>query len=163
MSRMKTFRTYLILFLLLYVFVSFMSYEFVKSTLTDMKNYQIEAENLKIEVVEAKSSKVSGYVKGKIKNTSNNITETLYMKIELISNTGNIITSKYVDISNMKPEEEREFNTKFNAENIESFKITTIESNSITEADHKFKVKIMEVVSSGVIVLTALKFLRFLI
>lgn len=163
MSRMKTFRTYLILFLLLYVFVSFMSYEFVKSTLTDMKNYQIEAENLKIEVVEAKSSKVSGYVKGTIKNTSNNITETLYMKIELISNTGNIITSKYVDISNMQPEEEREFNTKFNAENIESFKITTIESNSITEADHKFKVKIMEVVSSGVIVLTALKFLRFLI
>lgn len=163
MSRMKTFRTYLILFLLFYVFVSFMSYEFVKSTLTDMKDYQIEAENLKIEVAEAKSSKVSGYVKGKIKNTSNNITETLYIKIELISNTGNIITSKYVDVSNMQPEEEREFNTKFNAENIESFKITTSENSDITKTNPKFKIKIMEVVSSGVIVLTALKFLRFLI
>ena len=63
MGRMKTFRTYLILFLLFYVFVSFMSYGFIKSTLIDMTGYEINVENPRVEILEAKSSRVSGYVK----------------------------------------------------------------------------------------------------
>lgn len=163
MGRMKTFRTYLILFLLFYVFVSFMSYEFIKSTLIDMTGYEINIENPKVEILEAKSSRVSGYVKGKVKNTSSEITGTEYLKIELISKTGNVITSKYVDISDMQPGDEREFNTKFNAENIESFKISTSETSDITQTNPKFKVKAMEAVSSLFIVLTSIKVLRFLI
>lgn len=163
MSRMKTFRTYLILFILFYIFVSFMSYGFIKSTYSNMDTYQINVESPKIVIQEAKSSKVSGYIKGIIQNNTNEKLGNEYLKFELVSQTGNIITSKYVDISGIEPGEQKEFSVKFNAENIVTFNTSISDTDEITQTDPQFKVKLMEVVSAGLIVLTAIKVLRFFI
>ena len=134
MSRMKTFRTYLIIFLLFYVFVSFMSYGFIRSTLSNMKVDNIEFGSPKIIINEAKSSRVHGYVKGTIKNnTEEAFGENTYIKFDFISKTGNVITSKYVDASNMQPNEEKEFDVRFNAENIIETNLFLVNSNEITD------------------------------
>ena len=163
MSRMKTFGTYLILFLLFYIFVSFMSYGFIKSTLSDMSGYQINVESPKVIIEEAKSSRVSGYIKGTIQNDINETFNNKYLKFDLVSQSGNVITSKYVDISDLEPGEQKEFNVKFNAENIETFNISISDTNSIAETSPEFKIKLMEVVSAALIVFTSVKVLSFLI
>lgn len=126
MSRMKTFGKYLILFLTFYIFVNFMSYELVKASYKNIE-YKIQENELEINVEEAKASRESGKVKGKIKNITNNTLQNKYIKVEFISETGKIITCQYVDINQLKPEEQKEFTVRFRAENIKKINIDIVD------------------------------------
>lgn len=133
MARMKTFTKYLILFLLLYVFVSFMAYWYMRSTLVPIQDYKIEFENPNIKIEEAKASRVNGYVKGIIKNDTNEKITNKYIKIDFISGQGNVILSKYIDIANLESGEQQDFNIQFNAENIKSFKLYFTDEKPIND------------------------------
>lgn len=127
MSRMKTFGKYLILFLAFYIFVNFMSYELVKSTYVDIE-YNIQPNDLEIIIEEAKAARESGKIKGKVKNNTAETLQNKYIKIDFVSESGNIITSKYVDIKGLKAGEEKEINLRFKAENIKSLNINVVEN-----------------------------------
>lgn len=162
MDRMKTFRTYLILFILFYIYVSIMSYFFVKSTYYDME-YLINIESPKVVLNEVKSSRVSGYIEGVIENNTETTFEKGYVRFELISKTGNTITNKYIDISNIKPGDKKEFNIKFHAENIVRCNIDYVEENETLKIDSKFKASALEFISAAAIILTSIKFLKFIL
>ena len=134
MDRMKTFGRYLIIFILFYVFVSFASYGFIRSTLSNMEISNNEMESPEVTIEEAKSSRVHGYVKGTVKNnTEETYGDNTYIKYDFISNKGNIITSKYLDVSNMKPGDTKDFNVRFNAENIAKTSMSLVNSNEIID------------------------------
>ena len=160
MDRMKTFRTYLILFILFYIYVSVISYFLVKSTYYDME-YQLSVDSPKVIVNEAKVSRVSGYIEGVIENNTEETFNNGYIKFELISDKETSIIDKYVDISNLKPGEKKEFSVKFNAENIIKCNISFSEENEMLKANTKFKADAKEIISVAVIVLTAFKLLKF--
>ena len=160
MDRMKTFRTYLILFILFYIYVSIMSYFLVKSTYYDME-YSININSPKVVISEAKVSRVSGYIDGVIENNTEETYTKGYIKFELISDRGTAIMDKYVELNNIKPGETKEFSVKFNAENIEKCNVSFSEENELLKANTKFKADAKEVISVAIIVLTSLKLLKF--
>ena len=122
MSRMKTFGKYLILFILFFIFTNVMSYELAKSNLIPIASYSVEFQNPDIIIEEANASKVNGYIKGKIKVSDKEI-EKKYIRIDLISKNGNIILSKYIDVSDLKVNQQKEFYIDFKAENIKEFRM----------------------------------------
>ena len=156
MKRMKTFTKYLILFLLFYAFVSFMSYEYVKSSLIPIAEYKIEFASPSVEIREAKTSRVNGYIEGTISNNTNEPIEYKYIKIDLISGQNNVITTRYIDISDLKQNNKMDFNVKFNAENIKSFKMYLTDNKELTDSQIN-KSEIKNILSAAFLVFLIIK------
>lgn len=137
MSRMKTFFTYLILLLLFYVFSSVIGYMFVRSTVKDIREDEIAFQNPAISISEAKASRVHASIKGKIKSEENQDIQFKYVKIDMISKMGNVVSSKYIDVSDIAKGGEMEFSVKTNAENIEKYRMSLTDINDTNEVEVK--------------------------
>lgn len=105
MSRMKTFLIYLLIFVGFFVLSDFLinvslnaSYKTIgrKDNLSQVVMYQAEA------------TKVNVRLKGTIKNSVDNPINKKYVRFDIYSNRDNIIGTRYIDISDLKENEERE-------------------------------------------------------
>ena len=74
MSRLKTFGKYLLMFVAFYIFVTVASIGFIKGTYETMEQNVYSSDEIQIEVDEAKSTFVNGYVKGKLNPGHNEYT-----------------------------------------------------------------------------------------
>ncbi len=151
MSRMKTFITYLILFLLFYVFTSVISYVLVRSTIKDLPEGEIAFQNPAISISEAKASKVHATIKGKIKSEENQDIQFKYIRIDMISKLGNVVSTKYIDVSDIANGGEKEFSIKTNSENVEKYKMSLTDINETNETETKFH-EISEVLIGALLV-----------
>ncbi|MGN1327289.1 MAG: hypothetical protein ACI4VQ_04375, partial [Clostridia bacterium] len=127
MSRLKTFRTYLILFVLFYIFVSVMSVGFIKGTYKKMEGNIQKVESLSVDVSDAQSTMVNGYIVGTLTNNTQNNTILKYVKIDFISSRENKILTKYIKVDELKSGETKNFTINFRAENIKSYNITIVD------------------------------------
>lgn len=135
MDKMKKYFTFLIILILFYLFSNFIAYEALKTSLVPIENYSIECESPQINIEDACSSKVNGYVKGTVKNNTDSIIENKYIKVNFISKAGNVILSKYAEISKLNPGDEQEFKINFNAENITSFSADVVDNKTTSNID----------------------------
>ena len=110
MSRLKTFGKYLLMFVAFYIFVTVVSIGFIKGTYETMEQNVYSSDEIQIEVDEAKSTFVNGYVKGKLTNNSDSDIHSKYVKINFLSKKGNVILTKYLDIDELKAKETKNFN-----------------------------------------------------
>ena len=113
MSRMKTFLKYAILVILFYVFSQIMINVFINISYTDIKDYQIEPNDIFVDVTEAKASNRNGTIKGIIKNPTENTIENKYLKISMLSKYGNVVGEKYVKIDKINSEQLLKFEVSF--------------------------------------------------
>ena len=123
MSRMKTFLKYLMIVIAFYVFSNIMINAFLKVSYVDMHDYEINVDQVFIDVSEAKTSKKNGYIKGIVKNNTDVIVENKYLKFSMLSKNGNVLGEKYIRIDKIEPEQLRKFELKFEYDNVKSFKI----------------------------------------
>lgn len=123
MSRMKTFFGYVLLLVLFYVFSNIMINAFLKVSYLDINDYEINVNDVFLDVTEAKASKRNGYIYGIIKNNTNVIVENKYLKVSMISKYGNVLGEQYVRIDKLEPTQLRKFEVKFDYDNVETFKI----------------------------------------
>ena len=128
MSRMKTFLKYLILLILLYVFSNMMINAFLKVTYTDLKNYDINVEEVFVGITEAKASKRNGHINGVIKNNTDIVVQDKYLKVSMLSKNENVLGEKYIRIDKIEPGELRKFEVKFDYDNVKSFRIEMSDS-----------------------------------
>ena len=113
MSRLKTFGKYLLMFVAFYIFVTVASIGFIKGTYETMEQNVYSSDEIQIEVDEAKSTFVNGYVKGKLTNNSDSDIHSKYTLLFTpvrglknfsffnISNTS-IYNTYFCDTSNLK-------------------------------------------------------------
>ena len=127
MSRLKTFGKYLLMFVAFYIFVTVASIGFIKGTYETMEQNVYSSDEIQIEVDEAKSTFVNGYVKGKLTNNSDSDIHSKYVKINFLSKKGNVILTKYLDIDELKAKETKNFTINFEAENIKSFNMSLVD------------------------------------
>lgn len=127
MSRLKTFGKYLLMFVAFYIFVTVASIGFIKGTYETMEQNVYSSDEIQIEVEEAKSTFVNGYVKGKLTNNSDSDIHSKYIKINFLSKKGNVILTKYLDIDELKAKETKNFTINFEAENIKSFNMSIVD------------------------------------
>lgn len=116
MSRLKTFFKYFIIFVLVYFLVDIVSVQVMKSSY--LKKEFITDSN-EIEIAESRATITNGYVKGKIKNNTNNDFEERYLKLDFFSPRGVNLGTKFVKINPLKVGEEQEFESKFNFDNVD--------------------------------------------
>ena len=123
MSRMKTFLKYVILLLLFYVFSNIMINAFLKVSYTNVSDYDINVSEAFVDVNEAKVSNRNGYINGIIKNNTDNVIENKYLKFSMLSKNGNVLGEKYVKIDKIEVNQLRNFEVKFDYDNVKTFKI----------------------------------------
>ena len=123
MSRMKTFLKYLMIVIAFYVFSNIMISAFLKVSYTDMHDYEINVDQVFVDVSEAKTSKRNGYIKGIVKNNTDVTVENKYLKFSMLSKNGKVLGEKYIKIDKIEPEQLRKYELKFDYDNVKTFKI----------------------------------------
>lgn len=123
MSRMKTFFKYALVVILFYIFSNVMINAFFKVSYTNITNYDINVTEAFVDVTEAKVSKRNGYINGIIKNNTDKIIENRYLKFSMLSKNGNVLGEKYVRIDKLEINQIRNFEVRFDYDNVKSFKI----------------------------------------
>ena len=141
MSRMKTFFRYLFIFLFIYFFVSIMTYLNVKALTSDLKvnSNNIEFSNPEITIEEAKTSKVNATVRGKMKVDENQPVGYKYIRADFLSERGNILNTKYIELEDLKPGEEKEFDLNTNTENVKDIKFTLTDLRNVGKIKSNIK------------------------
>lgn len=109
MKTMKLFRNLFIIFVLLFIFVSVMSEAFIKSTYTLIGENIVVSESPKIEILEARSTNVNGFVKAKITNNTDKDINNQYIKLDFFSKYDNNLGTKYLKVDNLKVGESKNF------------------------------------------------------
>jgi len=84
--------------------------------------------NLGIEIInnESRATNVNGYMNLSVKNNMSSNLENRYMKLDLYNKQDLLALTEYVDISGLKENELKDFQLKFNANNIEKYKISVV-------------------------------------
>lgn len=139
MDRMKTFFRYLLMFLFIYLFVNVITYLNIKAMVSNMELEGIEFSNPSVTIEEAKSSRVNAIVKGKIKVDNEQPIGYRYIRADFLSDRGNILNSKYIDLQELKEGEEKEFSISTGTENVKKVKfiLTDIRETGKFEANFK--------------------------
>lgn len=127
MSRMLTFAKYLVIFIAFYFFVDFICFVGTSTMYKNLDKYSIECTQPEVTIEEAKATSVNGYIKGKIKNNTNEIINKKYLKINLIADNGINLGEKFIEISQLKQNETVDFTSEFNMQYVKEFKISLVD------------------------------------
>ena len=120
MDRMKTFLKYALWLILFYIFSNLMIYLNIETTYQNIGR----KDNLEqVTVYQAQATKINGRIKGKIYNSPENKITNKYLKINLYSERDNFLGSKYIDISNMRDDETREFEIYFKVQDVDYYEM----------------------------------------
>lgn len=128
MDRLKTFGIYILLIVLLYVFVSFMSFAFINNAYKNIDEYEVLTTSPKLEVLEAKTTYVNGYVIAKVTNNTGITKNKAYVKIDLYSKNDIYLGTKYSAIDNFTKNEIVEVKTNFRFDGVDHCKISVVDS-----------------------------------
>ena len=123
MKRMKTFFKYILALVLLFVFSNLIINGLLRTSFTKIKDYDIDVNEIYVDVTEAKASSWNGNIKGIVKNTSDKTVENKYLKVSMLSKNKRILGEKYIKIDKLEVDELKKFELSFDYDNVKSFKI----------------------------------------
>lgn len=119
MERMKTLAKYVLWLILFFIFSEIMININLESTYKDIgRKDRLE----QVTTYQADATKINGRIKGTINNINNTITNT-YLRIDLYSERNNFLGSKYIDVSNMRENETRDFEVYFKIQDVEYYEM----------------------------------------
>lgn len=139
MARMKTFFKYLVIFVLFYIFSNIMIYLNIRATMQEIEKGDIEFRNPQVIIEEAKGSKVNAVIRGKIKKDKEQEVQFKYIRIDLLSERGNVLNSRYIDLENLEKGEETEFAIRTNTENVAGYKLVLTDIKDTTDLQIKMQ------------------------
>lgn len=125
MQTIKLFAKLLIVFVLFYIFVDFISFYYVKTTYNDINKYEVKSEKSNVEVIESKATELNGYCIGKITNTTTSNLDRIFVAVDCISEYGNNLETRYVEIDNIQAGETKDFKVDYRCQKVDSLKIYT--------------------------------------
>ncbi len=126
MDRMKQFGRYALMIIVFYIISDVLIYF---GLIGMYKNFsgEVKTTSPSIEISEAKATKQTGIIKGKIKNTTNATIDGKYIKIDLFTERNTYLGSKYLKVSNLEKDQEVEFESTFKFANIYRYEISLVD------------------------------------
>lgn len=119
MDRMKTFFKYALWLILFFIFSELIININLETNYDDLgRKDKLE----QVTVYQADATKINGRIKGTIDNANNTIKNT-YLRIDLYSERDNFLGSKYIDVSNMREDETRNFEVYFKIQDVEYYEM----------------------------------------
>ena len=124
----RNLRRWLIWFVLLFAFVTIGSIIAVKSMYQDIKVYEIRSSNPVITVNEAKATNVNGYIKGEIRNESEETINNKYLCFVLCDENNEVVGREYLEIGSLASGESKTYELQFRRDNIDTFYVIVTDS-----------------------------------
>ena len=126
-NQTRNLRRYFIWFILLFAFVTVGTILAVKTMYRDITVYEIDSTTPTITVQEAKATNVNGYIKGELKNESEEEISGKYLFFILFDENMQEVGKEYIGIDNMAVGETKSFELKFKRNNVDSFYVTIVD------------------------------------
>ena len=126
----RNLRRWLIWFILLFAFVSVATVMTIKTMYHDIKVYEIQSELPTVTVSEAKATNVNGYIKGELKNESENEISGKSLFFVLFDENLNLVGTEYIEIDTMLAGETKSYELKFKKDNVNSFFVTVVDAEN---------------------------------
>ena len=125
MSRLKTFAKYAIWLILFWILSDILIYYGVNST---YKNFEIKNEiPSQITIKNAEATKVNGRIKGTIANKEDSNMSGKYLKIDLYSDSGNLLATEYEEIGNLRVNEVKSFEIYFKMQDVKQYEVNIVD------------------------------------
>lgn len=125
MARFKQIMYLVLIIIVFIIFSEFMIRVGLKNTYKTISG-EIKTASPEIVISEAKTTDVNGYVKGTIKNISEEDIAKTVIKLDLYTKRENILGDRCLEILNLKVGESREFEIYFRYNNVNNYKITCV-------------------------------------
>ena len=123
----RNLRRWLIWFILLFAFVTIGSILAIKTMYHDIMIHEIESTTLTITVEEAKATNVNGYIKGNLKNESEEDVNEKYLSFLLYDEDMELIGIEYIEIDTIKAGETKSYELKFKRNNVDNVFATILD------------------------------------
>lgn len=123
----RNLRRYFIWFILLFAFVTIGSILAIKSMYHDITIHEIGNTLPTITVEEAKATNVNGYIKGNLKNESEEDVNGKYLSFLLYDENMEFIGTEYIEIDTIKAGETKSYELKFKRNNVENVFATILD------------------------------------
>lgn len=134
MKRMKTFFIYALLIAAFWIFSNLIIYISVNGTYRD-KDTKVYVSSPEIIISESKATYINGYVKGSIKNNTEEIINNKYLKIDMYSARNVNLGTKYIKIDNLQLNATQEFEMWYKFTDVNYVIITTTDDVQNVETD----------------------------
>lgn len=125
MARFKQIMYLVLIIIVFIIFSEFMIRVGLKNTYKTISG-EIKTASPEIVISEAKTTDVNGYVKGIIKNISEEDIAKTVIKLDLYTKRENILGDRCLEILNLKVGESREFEINFRYNNVDYYEITCV-------------------------------------
>ncbi len=130
MDRMKTFFKYILAIIIFFFFSNFLIYMSLETTYQNIGR----KDNLQqVTIYQAQATKVNGRIKGIIYNDANNKITDRYLKIDLYSERGNLLGTKYIDLLGIRENETRNLEVYFKIQDVDYYEISFTEEKEEQE------------------------------
>lgn len=126
----RNLRRYFIWFILLFAFVTIGSILAIKTMYNDISIVRIDNTTPTITVQEAKATNVNGYIKGELKNESENEINGKNLFFVLFDENLNLVGTEYIEIDTMSAGETKSYELKFKKDNVNSFFVTVVDAEN---------------------------------
>lgn len=136
MDRMKSFFKYAIWIILFFIFSEIIINIGLNSSYKDLKSRN-EIEQVNIE--QAQTTLVNGRISGTVKNTGSKDLNGKYLKIDIYSERGVHLGTKYFEINNLDRNETQNFELYYKAHYAKSYKVSIVEEKQEEELDKEIE------------------------
>ena len=119
----RNLRRWLIWFILLFAFVTIGSILAIKTMYHDITSYEIFSTNPVVTVSEAKATNVNGYIKGEVKNESEENIDSKFLCFILYDENNELIGTEFIELNTLNPGETKTYELKFKRDNVNGFYI----------------------------------------
>lgn len=145
MSKLKTFLIYALIIIGFFATSEFLSGQLIKQmyfklTGTVEENFVYQGQNLAldIEIIDARASNVNGYINARVKNNTGVTIDKAYLKLDLFAKGDIKAISRYMEITNLKPGESKDYTLKFRAGYVDTYKVAV--KDSFPDEDYIFEI-----------------------
>ncbi len=126
----RNLRRYFIWFILLFAFVTIGSILAIKTMYHNIAIIEIDSTTPTVTVQEAKATNVNGYIKGELKNESENEISGKSLFFVLFDENLNLVGTEYIEIDTMLAGETKSYELKFKKDNVNSFFVTVVDAEN---------------------------------
>ncbi len=124
---MKTFLKYILAIVIFFCFSNFLIYMNLETTYQNMGRKDTLEQ---VTIYQAQATKVNGRIKGTIYNDVNHKISDRYLKIDLYSENGNLLGTKYVDLLGIRENETREIEMYFKVQDVDYYEMSFTEEKN---------------------------------
>ncbi|MBR2289362.1 MAG: hypothetical protein IJ867_01765 [Clostridia bacterium] len=145
MDKLKTFLIYVLIIVGFFLLSEFLSGQLIKQMYVKLSGtvqkefeYQGREVELDIEIIDARATNVNGYITARVTNNTDVTIDKAYLKMDLFAKKDIKAVSRYLEITNLKPGEHKDYTLKFRAGYVDTYKVAAVDE--FPDKDYIFEI-----------------------